>query len=259
VTALPPIDAHAHIDTTIDNRELRALRAVIFAVTREPAEWDAAVARRDRHCAWGLGCHPGVPRAIANFDIDRFVELLVRVPLIGEVGLDRRSKVPMPQQREVFRRVLQAVAEQPRPLTIHSVGATEEVLDELRACSLPGAVLHWWRGSAAQTRDAVQLGCFFSLNGAEVPRPKVLAHVPRDRVLTETDFPHAQRQDRAARRPGLVTTIEHALAEQWQLDADAARWQLWSNLRALLSATGTGRLMPRGIQATLLGLAPASG
>jgi TatD DNase family protein len=258
MSVLPPLDAHTHIDPAIDERELRALRSVLFAVTREPAEWDAAVARRDRQCAWGLGCHPGLPRAFASFDIDRFIELMMRVPLVGEVGLDRRSKVPMAQQREVFRRILRAVAERPRPVSIHSVGAASEVLDELRACPLPGAVLHWWRGSPDETRSAVQLGCFFSLNGAELSRPKVIGHLPRDRVLTETDFPHTQRQDREARRPGRVGTIERALGSHWEVDAASARQQVWSNLAALVSATDSARLMPRGVQATLLGLpAPA--
>jgi len=254
VSVLPPIDAHAHIDTAIDERDLRALRAVVFAVTREPAEWDAAVARRDRHCVWGLGCHPGVPRAFETFDIHRFKQLLGRAPLVGEVGLDGRSKVPMDRQRRVFAAVLRELAEEPRPVTIHSVGASAEVLEELRECPVTGAVLHWWRGSPKQTREAVELGCFFSLNGAEAARPKVLADVPRERVLTETDFPHTQRQDDAARRPGIVSTIERGLGAQWHLEPEAVRWQVWSNLRTLLADTNAARLMPRGVQTTLLAL-----
>src|SRR6266516_3636137 len=103
---LLPIDAHAHVETTIDPRELRVLRALVFAVTREPSEWAAAVERRDRGCLWGLGCHPKVPTAFEQFDPDLLHDHLERCPLIGEVGLDKRSKVPLERQVEVFRAVL---------------------------------------------------------------------------------------------------------------------------------------------------------
>ena len=32
--ALPPLDLHAHVDTSIEASELSALQAIVFAVTR---------------------------------------------------------------------------------------------------------------------------------------------------------------------------------------------------------------------------------
>jgi TatD DNase family protein len=249
---LPPIDAHAHVVTNIDKRDLRALRAVVFAVTREPREWEAALTRRDDACVWGLGCHPGLSSAAADFDSERLFGLLAGTPLIGEVGLDARSKIPGRRQRDVLEAVLEVAQVLPRILSVHSVGRTDEVLRSVRQRPSSGVVLHWWRGTEEETRAAVELGCYFSVNGAETKGPKVLAHVPRDRVLTETDFPYSRRSDRAAARPGAVSTIEEALARTWKSDVAEVRRQVWTNLGRLCASTNTLDLMPRSIQATLL-------
>jgi TatD DNase family protein len=253
MSVLPPLDAHAHVMTTIEARELRAVRSVVFAVTREPSEWDAAAGRRDELCIWGLGCHPGVPAAIAAFDAEKLGSQITATPLIGEVGLDGGSSVPMADQRRVFREVLEVANTSSRLVSIHSVRASALVLDELdKAGGVSGAILHWWRGSASETRRAVELGCYFSLNGAEAVRPKVLDALPVDRVLTETDFPHSQRSDKCADKPGGVQTIEDALANAWDVGRYEARRQVWTNLSVLCSATRTATLMPRRIQGSLL-------
>jgi TatD DNase family protein len=221
MTVLLPIDVHAHVLTSIDARELRALRSVVFAVTREPKEWQAAADRRDELCVWGLGCHPGVPAAIAAFDADRLAELATSTPLIGEVGLDGGSKVLMTDQRRVFREVLKVAKEHSRLVSIHSVRAASAVLDELEAADgVSGAIRHWWRGSVSETERAIEMGCYFSLNGAEAGKPKVLRKLPVERVLTETDFPHTRRSDRSADKPGAVLSIEEALADAWSLTGE---------------------------------------
>lgn len=246
------IDAHAHVLTSISERDLRELRAVVFAVTREPAEWSGATRRNDRSCVWGLGCHPQVARAVKTFDAERLYELTERVPFIGEVGLDRRSKVAKEAQLNVFRDVLDVAASRQRLVSIHSAGMSAEVLRELAERPIAGAILHWWRGSADETREAVELGCYFSLNGAEVQRPKVLSVLPPERVLTETDYPHTERTDRSAKRPGAVSTIEQALAEAWSDSSDGVRRRVWQNLAEVCRATRTSALMPRAVQAQLL-------
>jgi TatD DNase family protein len=250
---LPPIDAHAHVLTTIEGRELRALRSVVFAVTREPMEWAAAAARKDELCIWGLGCHPQLAAAVAAFDGDVLAERIESTPLIGEVGLDGSSKVPMADQRRVFRAALEVARDRSRLVSIHSVRASDAVLTELEMVGgVSGAILHWWRGDPRQTRRAVEMGCYFSLNGAEAANPKVLSLVPVDRVLTETDFPHTRRSDKGADKPGAVATTESALAEAWSMSDEDVRRQLWTNLAGVCAVTRTSSLMPRRLQGRLL-------
>jgi TatD DNase family protein len=253
---LPPLDLHAHVETTISARDLTALDAVTFAVTRSPQEWDAAVARRDASTVWGIGCHPGLVAAVKAFCPDDFAERLAGAAFVGEVGLDGRSRVPLAAQRRVLDEVLLVLQSTPRVVSIHSVAASGNVMAALKARPVVGTILHWWRGSAEETRLAIDMGCFFSLNGAEARRPKVLSLLPRDRVLTETDFPHTKRSDRAADRPGRTETIERALEAQWGEDRWGVRQQLWSNLRTLLRETDTTARMPRAVKAGLLTAGP---
>jgi len=254
-SVLPQIDAHAHVETDVAARDLAALDCAVFAVTREIREWSAAQNRHDQMTVWGIGCHPGYPDELASFAADRFAAAVEGTALVGEVGLDARTKAPMPDQWRVFTTILEAVASRPRLISIHSVGASAKVLHALEAFPQPGAILHWWRGSRSETERAIELGCYFSLNGAEVRCPKVLDLLPPDRILTETDYPFTERQDRRANRPGAVTTIEAALAKSWGSDISEVRSQLWANLAALCSGAGCLELLPAGISQTMLAAA----
>lgn len=253
--ALAPLDLHAHVETTIAPDELRALRAIVVAVTREPREWDAAIARTDPTTLWGIGVHPGVAAAIGSFDDRRFRTVLERAVFVGEVGLDGRPGNDRDRQREVFEYVLSALVEQPRPVTIHSASASGQVLDALRTHPVAAPILHWWRGTAAQTRDAVDLGCFFSINAHEILRPRVLGIVPAERLLTETDYPHTRRYDRTAVRPGAVAVVEAHLEGHWGVDRLEVRRRLWRNFGDVLSRAAVIDRMPRAI---LAGLASAA-
>jgi TatD DNase family protein len=251
---LVPLDLHAHVETTIDPTMLRELRAVVVAVTREPREWNAALDRADPTTLWAIGVHPGVSAALSAFDATKFRSALARAVFVGEVGLDGRASTDRDLQRQVFDSVLDALGEHPRPVTIHSMSASDEVLAALCARPVAATILHWWRGSATQTREAVELGCFFSVNAHEVIKPRVLDLVPRERLLTETDFPHTRRYDRSATKPGMVETIEAHLEVRWETSRLEVRRQLWRNLGSLLTQTNIIDRMPRVV---LAGLAAA--
>ena len=180
-------------------------------------------------------------------------EMLGTMPLIGEVGLDGGSRIPASDQRRVFRAALRIARDSSRLVSIHSVRAASDVLNEVEAVGgVPGALLHWWRGDATETRRAVDLKCFFSLNGAEAVRPKVISLLPVDRVLTETDYPHTRGSDKSINRPGAVASIELALADAWGMDQEQVRRQLWANLASICSETRTSSLLPRRVQGSLL-------
>lgn len=248
---LPPLDCHAHVKTGVAVNDLRELRAIVVAVTREPAEWDAALAREDPTTLWGIGAHPGKAGALRDFNSERFCAAIEHAAFVGEVGLDARARTDKRRQAEVFNAVLDGLVEEPRPVTIHSTAASGDVLAALRRRPVAGAILHWWRGTRAETDEAVELGCFFSINGHEIRTPKVLDWLPPDRLLTETDFPHSQRYDPAASRPGNVETVEAELATRWGADRLQVRERLWRNFGSVLTATQTVERMPRAILAAL--------
>lgn len=247
-----PLDCHAHIQPDIGSRDLDLLGACVIAVTRTLNEYVHVRQRRDRATVWGLGAHPGVPEAHDGFSAHRFRQLLRRAPVVGEIGLDGRSKVNLKVQQRTFNSVLSIVAEQPRLTSIHSVAASGHVLDAIAAVRYPGVVLHWWRGTEAETQRALELNCYFSINAAEIVDPKVLHLLPRDRVLIETDHPFGDRSQTAPRRPGRVADVENALAKLWGVEQRAVRRQVWANLRLIVTETKTVDAFPASFVRNML-------
>jgi len=252
MSLLPPIDAHAHIQTGVSARDVAGLRAFVVAVTRERKEWESALRRNDPLAVWGIGVHPGLPAEVTTFDQAAFGEAVERACFVGEVGLDGKSKADMDAQKRALAEVLEVVAAHPRPTTLHSVAASGSVLEALRAQPISAPILHWWRGSKKQTEEALELGCFFSINGAEVKRPKVLPLLPPERVLTETDFPYSRRSDPAANQPAAVSTTERALMQAWAMDELALRRLLWQNLGELFDRCDLTERVQAAVQDAML-------
>lgn len=251
MSRLPPIDVHAHIKADIAAADLVELRSLVFAATRSLDEAEQALRRADPWTVWGVGCHPGLVGVQKAFDPARFAELVAKTPYVSEVGLDGTSRVPMDTQRAIFEAILAVLHVNPRITSIHSYDATEAVLDCLTARPIQGAVLHWWLGDEEQTRQAVELGCYFSINASMLRRPELLDGLPLDRLLTETDHPFGDRSSGRGRRPGYVDDVERAFAQLHGLDQEELRRALWRNLAELVRLTRCGRLLPRPVRVTL--------
>src|SRR4051794_33053643 len=123
---LPAIDAHAHVESTVRPADLTTLNALVFAVTVHPREWNPALRRDDALTVWGLGAHPARADSLRDFDAARLGEVLERALLVGEVGLDARAG-RLPQQEAVLDAALELVISVPRPVSLHSVGASAGV------------------------------------------------------------------------------------------------------------------------------------
>ncbi len=248
---LPSLDLHAHIDPKARPGDLERLGAVVFAATRSLDEFESVLRRRDQVTVWGLGCHPGIPNAQSAYDPARFAELLASTAYVSEVGVDRRSKVALGAQTEVLASILDCLQTTPRIASIHSSGAPDTVLDALDGRSGRGAVLHWWRGSETQTRRAVELGCWFSVNPAGTKYAADIARIPLDRILTETDHPSGDRHSSLPRQPGAVGEVESALAAIYGIARAAVRQQVWSNLVRLVDEVNVDELLPMPVRRML--------
>jgi TatD DNase family protein len=239
----PPLDVHSHLATDINPREVRALGAYLFAMTRSLDEFDAATAREDGRAIWAPGVHPGLVRAHKRFDPASFERALLRSAVVGEVGLDATSRVPMSTQLATFRSILESLQRTPRIISVHSAGAQLELIRALHETPVDGVILHWWTGSAELTEEAVRLGCYFSLPPALMSSRELLAAIPSRRMLSETDHPYGDRRTRPPRRPGGVSEVELKLGALLGLTPTDARLLFWRNLRALTQAVGVTHLL----------------
>ncbi|TCB87732.1 TatD family deoxyribonuclease [Micromonospora zingiberis] len=253
MTTLPALDLHAHVDTAVSPRDLLNLRAVVFAASRSLAESHMALRRQpgDLLTVWGVGVHPGMKESLENYDPEGFGGLIERTAYVGEIGLDAKIASRLRKQHEVLESVLTQLQGSPRLTSIHSYGATTEIVDHLERNPITGAILHWWLGGRAATSRAIDLGAYFSINAATIRRSEALDLVPIDRILPETDHPDGNRGGARPHQPGNVTDVETALATMHGLDVVDFRLQTWRNLASLVAVTETRRLLPPRVAAII--------
>jgi TatD DNase family protein len=245
------VDFHCHLDLFPDpvSAVSDAEQAGIYTltVTTTPKAWprNYDLTRKTRFIRAALGLHPQLVAERAA-EIALWEEYLPQARYVGEVGLDAGPGYyhSLDLQKELFTRVLKNCANQGgKVLTVHSVRAAKMVLDMIESY-LPRErgriVLHWFTGSKSEARRAVDLGCYFSINGAMLRNDRgrdLVSILPSDRLLTETDAPFTHVDNRPAVPTDVEATVE-ALAKLRHMPPEDLAQTIHSNLRSLLDAAG---------------------
>ena len=236
------LDLYPDLATAIEACDDR--RTATLAVTTTPRAFahNQQLARKSTFVRVALGLHPQLVGEREN-ELDLFRQLLPETRYVGEVGLDAGPRFyrSFEAQVRVFKTVLQlCAAAGDKVLTVHSVRASKQVLDLIET-TLPATrgkvVLHWFTGSLADLRRGLDMGCFFSVNEAMLRSPRgcrLLAEIPDDRILTETDGPFVER-DGESIGPGDVRQVLEAVAMLRGLDPKKVQAQVVKNLTLLLS------------------------
>lgn len=237
------LDAHCHIDLYDKPSEIAQLaeRAGVFTivVTNLPSAWQRSHphVRQWRNLRLALGLHPLLAEKHEP-EREMFRTLLPRTSFVGEVGLDfsREGKATADLQIQSFEFVLDAMGNLPKFVTIHSRGAESQVLEMLRVARRSPVVFHWYTGSLKNLALAVSAGHYFSVNPymarTESGR-KIIAAIPVDRILTETDGPFVKMGKRPAAPPD-VLEVERELASLWNLSSEQARNMIAGNFKRLM-------------------------
>jgi len=249
------LDAHAHFDPRRTSAELAEAGAVL-AMSLSLDEADKVVRREEPLVVWGVGCHPRKLAAQQAFDPDHFAELAAQTAVIGEIGLDVAYQVPLDLQLRTFRTALAFAAQSPRIVSIHSFGntgssrtrSTSLVLAELKRQPIAAPILHWWTGTAAETHQAVDLGCYFSVHSAVARRSLFRTQVLLERLLVESDHGWA---DPPGAIPHRVIWVEYLLSASLGMDVRQVRQLVWQNFTEVVRLTGTRGLLPQGLAALL--------
>lgn len=250
------IDLHCHVDlypdpvAVLDEAERRG--TFVLAVTTTPKAWRGTrkLIGERRRVRVGLGLHPELV-AERHGEAALLCALLPEARYVGEIGMDGSPphRHSLELQRIVFRRVLAECARLGgRVLSIHSRGAADEVLDAIEAQRDAGlAILHWFSGTPRQLARAVELGCWFSVGPAMVRSAKgrsLVARMPADRLLTETDAPFARSGDRPL-YPWEATDCAPALADALAMTPENILPQLRRNLKSMAEWAPSARVAPR--------------
>lgn len=242
------VDFHCHLDLYPDHATAveRCERDGIFtlAVTTTPKAWprNHELASTTRHVRAALGLHPQLVAERAH-EIGLWEELLPRTRYVGEVGLDASPRFykSFETQKRIFSRVLSLCSTAGNKIvTVHSTRATKVVLDMLEK-HMPSTrgkvVLHWFTGTAAETRRAIDLGCYFSVNIemlANEKRAAITKMIPLDRLLTETDGPFVQFDARPV-TPSDVWMAVEGLARMHGVAPSDMSVKIMGNLKCLLA------------------------
>ena len=240
------IDTHCHLDLYPDVLgilgDIEARGVYTIAVTNTPSVFRRCndMTRGTRFVRTALGLHPELA-GVRGRELSMIDELLPLTRYVGEVGLDFVTQDPEERsaQRRVFSSILDRCASAgDKILSVHSRRAASEVL-QMIGTDYPGTViLHWFSGSLAVLDQAVERGCYFSVNTAMLSGAagrRIASRLPPGRVLTETDGPFVTVRN----RPAIATDIGDVLAvlaRLWSLDALSAARQVQHNFRSALSA-----------------------
>ncbi len=142
-------------------------------------------------------------------------------------------------QLHVFNHILEKCSQfNDKILSIHSLNATEQVIDCLKKHPLSGTpILHWFLGTKKQVQEATEHGCFFSVGPAMLNSNrgmKVVSWLPPDRVLLETDGPFA-KVGNSPLLPSQARLAINELSLLWKVSYEDAVAQLMRNMILLLN------------------------
>jgi TatD DNase family protein len=227
------VDTHAHLDDESFAGEMEEVieRARAAGVDRvinigyRPDSWRTTLelAQRFSGVAYTLGLHPNHADEDAEPIWSELRRLIKenRPVAIGEIGLDYyRDYAPKATQLRVFDRQLDLAAEFGLPVVIHQRTAEDDVRAGLRSWtgSTPW-ILHSFDGSRDFAEEAAASGAYFGVGGlmtraGSSELRSILAELPLDRLLLETDSPYLVPRGVKNRRnePSNVPLIAATLA-----------------------------------------------
>ena len=242
------VDFHCHLDLYSDMEAViaaaEAAKVYTLTVTNTPKAWqrnhDLTVGTHFVHAA--LGLHPQLVAERAD-ELSVWENYLNETRYIGEVGLDAgpRYYKSLDLQKRIFKRILTCCAEAGgKILTVHSIRSASHVIDLIETYLPPDRgriVMHWFTGSSTEARRAVQIGCFFSINAKMADNKngkQLIASLPLDRILTETDGPFTKNPHGQLNNPIDVADVVNVIARIRNVETKEINTSIEKNLQTLI-------------------------
>ena len=239
------IDAHFHFDLFKDSAqilaELEATKVKTIAVTNAPSVFHHTLklAQRTPFLLPAVGLHPELV-ATHSRELPSMWPMLDQTRFVGEIGLDYVTSDL--ENRRVQKDVLSQIVERcaaygDKILSVHSRRSATDVISTI-GDRFPGKViLHWFSGTRRELERAIAFGFYFSV-GPTMVRSKtgltLLAAMPGDRVLTETDGPFVETGGRPA-RPSDIAMVIREISQLWGQPPDETKAIVSRNFESLTS------------------------
>ncbi len=224
-------DSHCHLtdeklvgethDVLARARDAGVNGVVTIASHLDDAAAAAAIAASHEDVWCTAGVHPhAAGDASPGWDV-RLRELLAgaRCVAIGEAGLDYYyDNAPRATQRSVFERQLELAAGLSMPIVVHSREAEDDTAAMIRGAAGARGVLHCFDAGTKLLDTALDAGWYISFSGMitfkRYEGAALVAAVPEDRLLVETDSPYLAPVPHRGRRnePAFVTHVAAAAA-----------------------------------------------
>lgn len=228
-------DSHTHLNAEQFNEDQdeviqRALdagvtRIVNVGFNRETIPSSIALAERYDFIYSTVGWHPVDAIDMMPGDLEWIEELCKheKVVAIGEIGLDYYwDKSPKDVQQRVFREQIRLARKLKMPIVIHNRDAHQDILHILKEekAEEVGGIMHCFSGSWETAKQCLDMNLHISFGGPvtfkNARQPKeVLAQVPLDRLLIETDAPYLTPHPFRGKRneTGYVRLVAETAAE----------------------------------------------
>jgi len=251
MTAPGLVDTHAHLmdpafdadrDAVLARAAAAGVAALVLVGYDLPSSRAAVeLAHQLPGARASVGIHPNSAAAASDAEFEAIAEL-ARAPevvAIGETGLDYyRHHTPPQRQQEALAWHLRLAEELALPVIVHNRQADADVADTLCAASATvRGVLHCFSSTdPAYLERMLDAGYWVSWAGPLTFKSagdlrSMVARVPLDRMLVETDCPYLAPMPHRGQRnePGFVRDTATYLAELVGLTCDALVDQLWAN------------------------------
>lgn len=244
-------DAHAHLDDDKFRRdraevirnacEIGTFRMMNAAYDLESSRAAIRLAEEHPFIYAAVGIHP---HDADTLDDDALITLELmaknkRVKAFGEIGLDYyRDLSPRNIQKEAFEKQIALAKKMKLPIIIHDRDAHGDVFDILckNDAFVNGLQMHSYSASAELAMRYVHHGAYISISGpvtyknAAVKR-EVVAAVPLDRLLIETDSPYLTPEPKRGMRnePAYVRFVAEKIAEIKGISVEEAAEATYNN------------------------------
>nr|WP_255526197.1 MULTISPECIES: TatD family hydrolase [unclassified Oceanispirochaeta] len=195
------IDAHSHSDDYPNRdamlREVKKNKILTLNSAVDPESIKAAAAM-NKICPWILtasGIHPWNAGKYSPETVESLENEYKSAMHISEIGMDSvwaPQEADIKKQEALMESQLSMALKYNKPVTLHTKGAEQQVLTQLKSIRPPSTLIHWFDGSETQLKEYMNLDCFFTVSPAVFTDRKfrsLIKKIPLNRLLPETDNP----------------------------------------------------------------------